>query len=126
MKRISGLLGAMFLAAGLTSCGGSAAGPGGGAGGGGGGGGGGGVCPTNVCMTVGNTFSPSSVTVTAGTTVTWTNDTGTTHNVTFADGVGSTDAFSTGTRSRAFTTPGTYTYTCTFHPPNMKGTIIVN
>ena len=124
MKRISGLLGARVFAVGLTSCGGGggAAGPGGG----GGGGGGGGVCPTNVCMTVSNTFSPSSVTVTAGTAVTWTNDTGTLHNVTFADGVGNTDDFSTGTRSRTFTAPGTYNYTCTRHLPNMKGTIIVN
>src|SRR5207245_9264699 len=52
-----------------------------------GGGGGGGCTPTatQVCM-VGLSFSPTSLTVSAGTTVTWNNGSSTTHSVTSATG----------------------------------------
>jgi plastocyanin len=70
-------------------------------------------------------YSPSAVSITAGDTVTWTNN-GTTpvgHNVASAD-------FNSGTLhngqsySRVFTTPGTVNYVCTIHP-FMKGTVTV-
>jgi plastocyanin len=85
------------------------------------------------------TFSPSSVTVTAGTIVTWTNDAGTPHNVTWSsaagrnaagagDGTGDTDSFASGSHTRVFATPGTYDFYCTIHgspTAGMRGTLIV-
>ncbi len=70
-------------------------------------------------------FNPSTLTVTAGTTVTWINNDNVDHNV-----MSSTGAFSSGTLANGqsytytFNTPGTYDYSCTIHP-SMKGTIIV-
>jgi plastocyanin len=85
------------------------------------------------------TFSPSARTVTAGTTVTWTNDSGTPHNVTWndasginaaqaGDGAGNIDTFATGSHTRLFTTPGTYNFYCTIHgtkTSGMRGSITV-
>jgi amicyanin len=73
-------------------------------------------------------FTPSSVTVGVGETVTWKfDDRGIPHNV-----VGVGDAKSVlhsapmkdGTYSVSFSQPGTYQYLCTFHP-DMRGTVIV-
>lgn len=70
-------------------------------------------------------FNPSSITVSVGTTITWTNKDSFTHNVT-----SSTQAFSSGSMSPGatfsfkFNTAGTYNYTCTIHP-GMNGTVIV-
>jgi plastocyanin len=72
-----------------------------------------------------SSFSPSSLTVTAGTTVIWENQESVTHTVTSNTGVfesgnmGKNDKF-----SYAFTTVGTYPYHCKFHS-GMTGTIIV-
>ncbi len=71
-------------------------------------------------------FSPASVTVAVGGVVTWTNNDSMPHNVTS----NTAGAFTSTTLSPGavftfrFTTPGTYTYTCTFHG-GMNGTIIV-
>ncbi len=93
-------------------------------------------CPTNTfCMTSGNTFSPTSRTVAVGTTVTWQNDTGTLHNVTWDDATGKNTAaagdgsgdipqFSSGTHTRVFGTAGTYGFKCTIHL-GMNGTLTV-
>jgi plastocyanin len=72
------------------------------------------------------TFAPQTLTVKAGTVVTWTNRDDIPH------GIAATD--STFTRSKAldtgdsysfkFTTPGTYKYFCYVHP-HMTGTIVV-
>jgi plastocyanin len=72
------------------------------------------------------TFTPASLTVKAGTTVTWTNKDDIPHGI-----ASSSNAF---TRSKAldtndsfsftFTTPGTYQYFCYIHP-HMVGTIVV-
>jgi plastocyanin len=72
------------------------------------------------------TFGPQTLTVKAGTTVTWTNKDDIPHGIASAD-----SAF---TKSRAldtddsysftFTTPGTYQYFCYIHP-HMVGTIVV-
>src|SRR5215469_9469262 len=77
------------------------------------------------------TFSPATITVKAGTTVTWKNVTTAAHTVTSDDGGKAFDsgtsnpiAAQTGTFSFTFKTPGTFTYHCSFHP-FMKGTIIV-
>ena len=72
------------------------------------------------------TFTPPTLTVKAGTTVTWTNKDDIPHGIAADD-----NAF---TRSKAldtddsfsftFTTPGTYKYFCYVHP-HMTGTIVV-
>jgi amicyanin len=72
------------------------------------------------------TFTPPSLTVKAGTTVTWTNKDDIPHGIASAN-----NAF---TKSKAldtddsysftFTTPGTYQYFCYVHP-HMTGTIVV-
>jgi plastocyanin len=70
-------------------------------------------------------FSPATITVTVGTTVTWTNNDGATHTVTSDTGVFDSGNMANGkTYSRTFSQAGTFTYHCTIHP-NMKATVIV-
>ena len=70
-------------------------------------------------------YSPAALTVTAGTTVTWTNNDSVAHTVTSDTGYfGSRQMSPGGTCSFTFTSPGTYGYHCQIHP-TMKGTIIV-
>lgn len=70
-------------------------------------------------------FSPATVTVKVGDTVTWTNNDSATHNVTADDGsFKSPDFGQGGTFSFTFQKAGTYTYGCTIHP-QMKGTVVV-
>jgi plastocyanin len=79
----------------------------------------------NSVSIVNMSFSPASLTVTAGTSVTWTNNDGMTHTVTADDDSFDSGNITMGTKySRLFSTAGTYTYHCTIHP-TMKGTIIV-
>jgi plastocyanin len=82
--------------------------------------------PASNAVTVSNDkFTPSSLQVTAGTTVTWSwASGGVAHNVTFDDGVHSATQ-SSGTYTRAFSTPGTYAYHCTIHGLPMSGTVTV-
>ncbi len=71
------------------------------------------------------TFSPKTLTVTVGTTVTWINQDDTPHRVASVDKVFASDALDTGDRySYRFTAPGTYRYYCSIHP-KMTATIIV-
>lgn len=132
MRKISGLFGALVLLLGATSCGGDSTAPNGG----GGGGGGGGSCPANTFCMLSSSFSPVTRTVTPGTTVTWRNDAVVTHNVIWddaagrnaalaGDGTGDIGAFDTGSHTRLFNTPGTYSFHCTFHAPGMVGTVTV-
>jgi hypothetical protein len=70
-------------------------------------------------------FSPASVTVNVGDTVTWTNRDNAPHNATADDGSFSTPNINDGqSASHRFTQPGTFSYICTIHP-NMHGTIRV-
>lgn len=72
-------------------------------------------------------FNPSTITVSAGTTITWTNNDGVEHTVTSTDGPAPFDCpslMSGGTVQFTFDTPGTYTYRCNIHP-TMTGTIVV-
>ena len=71
-----------------------------------------------------NFFSPAATTVPAGTTVTWTWNGSSQHNVTFDDGAKSATQAS-GTYSRTFTTAGSYAYHCTVHGTAMSGTVNV-
>ena len=71
-------------------------------------------------------FAPASLTVKAGTTVTWTNTDGPTHSVKWADGTAGSSPLATGSSyTRTFAAPGTYAYVCGIHA-SMHGTIVVN
>jgi len=73
-------------------------------------------------------FSPATLTVKAGTTVTWMNDDGTTHTI--VSDAGTPDSFGSPPLANGASYPftfakaGTYTYHCSIHP-SMKGTIVV-
>jgi plastocyanin len=70
-------------------------------------------------------FTPATLTVSAGTTVTWTNHDAVLHTVTATDKSFASGAIDTdGTFSHQFTTPGTYAYHCSIHP-TMTAQIIV-
>ena len=70
-------------------------------------------------------FSPGTLTIKAGTTVTWTNNDSTTHNVASDSGVFSSGNLSPNSQfSYTFNSTGTFPYHCTIHT-YMKGTIIV-
>ena len=85
----------------------------------------------------GNTFSPATLTVAVGSTVTWTNEDAVPHTVTSTDGPGVdaavTDTFDSGdlgqgdTFSFTFDEAGTYDYECTIHAsmPSMHAQIMV-
>jgi plastocyanin len=70
-------------------------------------------------------FSPASITVAVGSTVVWTNNDGTQHDVTFDGGhIASSVLNPNDTFSRTFPQAGTYHYICSIHP-FMHGTVIV-
>ncbi|HVX92105.1 MAG TPA: cupredoxin family copper-binding protein [Xanthobacteraceae bacterium] len=71
------------------------------------------------------TFEPQTVTVKAGTTVTWRNDDDIPHAVASSARAFKSKALDTGdTLSFTFMSPGTYEYFCSLHP-HMKATIVV-
>ena len=71
------------------------------------------------------TFSPATLTVPSGTTVTWTNQDDMVHTVTEANRGFSSQGLETGdTYAHTFTAPGIYTYFCALHP-RMTATVIV-
>lgn len=81
-------------------------------------------------------FSPASLTVSAGTTVTWqwtcssdgygSTSGCVTHTVTFDDGSNIASApQDSGTFNRTFTTAGTYKYHCAIHGAAMSGVVVV-
>jgi len=70
-------------------------------------------------------FSPATITVTAGSTVVWTNSDSIQHDITFDGGsIASSVLNHNDTFSHTFTTAGTYHYICSIHP-FMHGTVIV-
>jgi plastocyanin len=74
----------------------------------------------------GNAFNPKTITVTAGTTITWTNKDGIAHTVTSTSALFDSGSISAnGTYSRTFSTAGTFPYICTVHP-TMTATVKVN
>jgi plastocyanin len=69
-------------------------------------------------------FEPEAVTVSVGSTVTWTNEDNFTHNVRIQDEVvGEAEPGQTVTHT--FSTPGTFSYDCSLHPTDMKGVVTV-
>ena len=74
----------------------------------------------------GMAFQPSTITISAGTTVTWTNKDAVTHTVTSDNGLFDSGSITgNSTYSRQFPAAGTFTYHCTPHP-TMTATVIVN
>jgi LPXTG-motif cell wall-anchored protein len=70
-------------------------------------------------------FSPASVTVAVGDTVTWHNTGQAPHTATADDGSFDTGTINAGgSGSHTFSSAGTFSYICTIHP-NMKGTVRV-
>lgn len=71
-------------------------------------------------------FVPAAITVVVGTTVTWTNHDNFTHSVRLIDDGGAVMNMKPGASvSYTFQTPGLRHYDCSFHPQNMKGTVLV-
>jgi plastocyanin len=70
-------------------------------------------------------FAPASVTVPAGTTITWTNQDTAPHTVTSDTGLWDSGTVNIGgSYSHTFSTPGTFPYHCAIHP-FMKAEVIV-
>lgn len=70
-------------------------------------------------------FSPGTITINVGDTVTWSNDGPTPHSATSSNGAFDTGIFPAGqSRSHTFNEAGTFSYICTPHP-NMRGTVVV-
>ena len=69
-------------------------------------------------------FDPAVIQVSAGTTVTWTNNDHFTHSVKVEDGPDHVIRPGESV-SIPFDTPGEYSYICTFHPKDMQGKVIV-
>jgi amicyanin len=70
-------------------------------------------------------FAPTTLTIPAGSTVTWTNKDGEPHTVVANDGSFHSPAMDTnGTFSFTFPTAGTFDYVCSIHP-FMHGTVVV-
>ena len=82
--------------------------------------------PNTILIDVKNfMFAPTSMTVKAGATVTWTNMDQEPHTLMSSDGLFRSGALDTGDSfSFKFDKPGTYQYVCTIHP-RMVGTVIV-
>jgi len=71
------------------------------------------------------TYGPSTLTVPAGTRVTWTNHDEESHTITSATGAfGSAGLSHDETFTQTFSRPGTYAYFCALHP-QMKATVVV-
>ena len=71
-------------------------------------------------------FSPETVTIKAGTTVTWTNQDSVVHTVTSDTGVFDSGSLEKGkTFSYTFSTAGIFAYHCAPHQAKMTGTIVV-
>lgn len=84
--------------------------------------------PPNTVILAGTSFTPATLTVTKGTTVTFKNNDGsTTHTSTSDTGIWDTgDITGNSSKTVTFNTAGTFPYHCTYHVSmGMKGTIIV-
>ena len=84
------------------------------------------VSSANNVKIQGDAFSPSSLTVKVGDTVTWINNDNHDHTVTSDNGTFNSGNIANGsTFSFTFNTVGTYSYNCSIHT-SMTGTIVVN
>ena len=70
-------------------------------------------------------FSPNPIVISAGGTVTWTNNDNTSHTSTADDGSWNSGSIAPGSQfSRTFASTGSFTYHCAIHP-GMVGTVTV-
>ncbi len=83
--------------------------------------------PANTVQMSGSVFTPATLTVTMGTTVTWLNNDGAAHTSTSDSGVWDTGNIPAGSsKATTFGTRGTFTYNCTYHASmGMRGTVVV-
>jgi len=82
--------------------------------------------PVNASTLTSTTFAPDAVDVSAGATVTWTNNDGVSHTSTSDAGVWDSGIVQPGGQfSVSFPTAGTYRYHCLIHP-GMIGTVVVH
>jgi plastocyanin len=81
------------------------------------------AAPATVTVS-GDAFNPGAVTINQGEAVTW-DFKESSHNVK-GDGWSGNNSYGTGTYSRTFDAPGTFSYVCEAHPGDMKGTVTVN
>ena len=90
------------------------------------GGGGGGNAPGGTAVSISNfAFSPATISVKVGTTVTWTNNDSAPHTITADDGSFDSGEIAQGkSYSHAFSSAGTFTYHCSVHP-FMKASVVV-
>ena len=81
--------------------------------------------PATIVLAKDFMFAPASLTVAAGSTVTWTNSDDEPHTVVSESGLFRSGALDTQESfSYRFDKPGTYRYACSIHP-RMVGTIVV-
>jgi plastocyanin len=82
--------------------------------------------PGAVSVKISNlTFAPQTITVSAGTTITWVNDDDLPHTVTAVDKSFRSKPLDTGDKvSFSFAKPGEYAYFCSIHPM-MTGKVVV-
>jgi plastocyanin len=81
---------------------------------------------TNEVWIQGMAFTPVSITVSAGTTITWTNKDTAAHTVTSDSPLFDSGSIAPGgTFSVIFSVPGSFKYHCSFHP-SMTATVIAN
>jgi plastocyanin len=82
------------------------------------------LATTTVDMPKSYRFDPVAIIVQADATVTWTNNDNFTHSVRL-EGQEPLVAAPGASVQHTFDAPGTFRYDCSFHPQNMKGTVIV-
>ena len=74
----------------------------------------------------GMAFSPTRITVSLNTTITWVNNDGTVHTSTSDTGVWDTGDIPAGTsKATRFAVAGTFPFHCTYHSGMMRGTVVV-
>jgi plastocyanin len=79
----------------------------------------------NTVSIINMAFTPATITVTAGATVTWKNNDNMTHTVTGDDNSFDSGGIGTGSSfTKTFSTVGTFPYHCSIHP-SMTGTVMV-
>ncbi len=83
--------------------------------------------PATVAVEIKNfAYNPLTITITSGTTVTWTNNDSVPHTVTSVTGAFDSGSISPGsTFSYTFNQTGTFEYGCTIHPSIPHGTVTV-
>lgn len=84
------------------------------------------VATTSVNLPPSYKFEPADIVVHAGDTVTWTNNDNFTHSVRLLDDGGKVMTMKPGESVKfTFTSKGLHHYDCSFHPQNMRGTVLV-